>query len=206
MSPPPAPRDRVIGRSPGQGRSRPGRRWALVVLAPAVLLLGACGGDSDPDPRSFAGSMQVPLETGELDQLILNVQTVLGSPYVWGGDDPESGFDCSGLVQWGFRQMGFGDFRYGDAIYPEITAHDLYHSNTQPVADMDGMKRGYFIFFDENGDGRISHNAIFDYVDDQGRIWVYDAYSTWGVVAHRYVEDFSNKGPLLGRPLKTVPR
>ncbi len=206
MSPPPALLDRVVGRSPGQGRSGPGRRWFMVVLAPAVLLLGACGSDSEPDPQSFVGSMQVPLETSDLDQLIVNVQTVLGTPYVWGGDDPKAGFDCSGLVQWGFRQLGFGDFRYGDAIFPEITAHDLYHSNTQPVADMDGMKRGYFIFFDENGDGRISHNAIFDYVDDQGRVWVYDAYSTWGVVAHRYVEDFSNKGPRFGRPLKIISR
>jgi peptidoglycan DL-endopeptidase CwlO len=29
----------------------------------------------------------------------------LGTPYVWGGAAP-GGFDCSGLVQWAYRQVG----------------------------------------------------------------------------------------------------
>ncbi len=31
--------------------------------------------------------------------------TKIGMPYVWGGTGP-SGFDCSGLVQWAFKQVG----------------------------------------------------------------------------------------------------
>jgi hypothetical protein len=30
----------------------------------------------------------------------------IGKPYVWGGASPESSFDCSGLVQWVYRQVG----------------------------------------------------------------------------------------------------
>ncbi|RKO61680.1 Cell wall-associated hydrolases (invasion-associated proteins) [Caldibacillus debilis GB1] len=30
----------------------------------------------------------------------------LGYPYHWGGTDPKSSFDCSGLVQWSFKQVG----------------------------------------------------------------------------------------------------
>jgi cell wall-associated NlpC family hydrolase len=30
----------------------------------------------------------------------------LGWPYVWGGADPATGFDCSGLVQWLYGQLG----------------------------------------------------------------------------------------------------
>lgn len=32
--------------------------------------------------------------------------TQLGVPYVWGGETPGQGFDCSGLVQWSFKQAG----------------------------------------------------------------------------------------------------
>ena len=29
-----------------------------------------------------------------------------GTPYVFGGDNPSSGFDCSGLMQWAFGKVG----------------------------------------------------------------------------------------------------
>ena len=29
-----------------------------------------------------------------------------GQPYVWGGSNPKSGFDCSGLVQWSYAKAG----------------------------------------------------------------------------------------------------
>lgn len=35
-------------------------------------------------------------------------ETQLGVPYVWGGENPGQGFDCSGLVQWAYEQAGIG--------------------------------------------------------------------------------------------------
>jgi len=37
--------------------------------------------------------------------IVRGAQQFLGIPYVWGGEDP-SGFDCSGLVEYVFRQNG----------------------------------------------------------------------------------------------------
>lgn len=34
-----------------------------------------------------------------MDALLNYAYSLLGRPYIWGGDDPMRGFDCSGLVQ-----------------------------------------------------------------------------------------------------------
>jgi len=36
--------------------------------------------------------------------IIADAQAYLGTPYVWGGENPKIGFDCSGLVQWVFAE------------------------------------------------------------------------------------------------------
>lgn len=174
-------------------------------LLACIIVIAGCKG-SDERPEQFAFYEQSPLTADERQSLIHQVQSVLGQPYTWGGDTLKKGFDCSGLIQCGFRQLGFGQFRNDDEVHREITAHNLYHYNSEPVETLEQMKQGYFIFFDESGDGRITHNAVFDHVDEQGAVWVYDAYSVWQVVAYRQVDDFWAKGPLFGRPLKTTRR
>ncbi len=37
---------------------------------------------------------------------ISTAKQFLGRPYVWGGSNPSTGFDCSGLVQWSYKQAG----------------------------------------------------------------------------------------------------
>lgn len=41
-------------------------------------------------------------------------RSLLGSPVVWGGASPTEGFDCSGLVQYVFRQAGINLPRTAD--------------------------------------------------------------------------------------------
>ena len=33
-------------------------------------------------------------------------KSMMGTPYKWGGETPEEGFDCSGLVQWAYAKAG----------------------------------------------------------------------------------------------------
>ncbi len=40
------------------------------------------------------------------DQVVADARKYLGIPYVWGGTDPAKGFDCSGLVQHVYQDLG----------------------------------------------------------------------------------------------------
>jgi cell wall-associated NlpC family hydrolase len=46
------------------------------------------------------------LLSGSGEAVVASAMTQLGVPYVWGGSAPAVGFDCSGLVQWAYAQIG----------------------------------------------------------------------------------------------------
>lgn len=75
--------------------------------ATAPKMVGTAGGRTDNAPGSGT-----PLRSGSsyngasAAQVIKIAETQLGVPYVWGGEDPGKGMDCSGLMQWAFGQAG----------------------------------------------------------------------------------------------------
>lgn len=60
---------------------------------------GAKVTDSDQKAPSVSGS-------GSAKAAIAEASKYLGRAYVWGGSNPSTGFDCSGLTQWSFKQAG----------------------------------------------------------------------------------------------------
>jgi cell wall-associated NlpC family hydrolase len=46
----------------------------------------------------------MPSPVGE--EVVHEAARFIGKPYVWGGESPNTGFDCSGLVQYSYRQLG----------------------------------------------------------------------------------------------------
>ncbi len=69
------------------------------VLAKSVEFAGA----DDVDLTESVSRGDGPT-TGE--RVVELAKRHLGTPYVWGGETPESGFDCSGLIQYVYRQVG----------------------------------------------------------------------------------------------------
>lgn len=74
---------------------------------------------------------------------------VKGAPYVAGGQSPEVGFDCSGLVWWAYREAGRGEM-------PRPT--DGQWNYTQRIS-REELRPGDLIFF--GGGGWISHVGLY---------------------------------------------
>ncbi len=49
---------------------------------------------------------QAPAAKLDVIELVADAAELLGAPYVWGGETPEEGFDCSGFIFYLFQQQG----------------------------------------------------------------------------------------------------
>ena len=87
-------------------------RVALACAALAVLLLAGCGRDEvRPTPRATTTvpardwPVVVPDDPASANAVLMRAISLVGTPYRYGGNTPEGGFDCSGLVNYVFRDM-----------------------------------------------------------------------------------------------------
>ena len=60
-------------------------------------------GNDEKEGDSVGGSVK---GSGMGARAISAGKTVIGSRYLWGGNNPSTGIDCSGFVQWSYRQAG----------------------------------------------------------------------------------------------------
>ena len=98
---------------------------------------------------------QVPAEAltdEEFAAIYKEAQKYVGTPYVWGGSTPETGFDCSGYVCWVYNQNGY------DVGRP--TANGLWQKS-QHISEAEA-KPGDLVFFEGTYDtpGK-SHVGIY---------------------------------------------
>jgi cell wall-associated NlpC family hydrolase len=72
--------------------------------------------------------------------------SMIGVPYVFGGNSPDVGFDCSGLMQWAWGQAGVSIPRPAD----------YQRDALQPIS-VDQLQPGDIIFYGEP----VSHDAMY---------------------------------------------
>jgi cell wall-associated NlpC family hydrolase len=116
-------------------------------VEPELVSLGgssAAGAPGDTAATSTASGSAIVSEASKF----------LGVPYVWGGTSP-SGFDCSGLVQYVFGQLGV-EVPRGSVDQSEVGS---------PVASLSQAQPGDLLFFEpgENGapPGKPGHVGIY---------------------------------------------
>ncbi|MBB1627090.1 C40 family peptidase [Achromobacter sp. UMC71] len=76
----------------------------------------------------------------------------IGTPYSWGGDDAEEGFDCSGLVLFVYREIAGLEL-------PRTARQQRTEGDT--VRNKQQLKPGDLVFFATRGRGTTSHVGIY---------------------------------------------
>ncbi len=78
------------------------RTWMIIALL-ALLPLSAHA-DENAEPPSFAATTNDSM-LGQAQEVALRALSFIGVRYKWGGNSPDSGFDCSGLIRYVFGQV-----------------------------------------------------------------------------------------------------
>ena len=124
----------------------------LLSLA-SIIFLTACATQAP-----VTEPMAAPRSTAALgfdpsaDDVLFRAIGLVGTPYVWGGNTPSSGFDCSGLIK----------FVYNDAAginLPRTTAQMLQMNGKHVPRSQ--LRSGDLVFFSTAGHGRVSHAGIY---------------------------------------------
>jgi cell wall-associated NlpC family hydrolase len=110
-------------------------------------LLAACASTPRPVPVSSAGATRpAPVDRGS--KAAAYAQTMIGKPYKYGGSSP-SGFDCSGLVLYSYKQAGLS--------LPHQTAQQRSASRPIKLAE---LRPGDLLFFNQEGK-KYGHVGIY---------------------------------------------
>ncbi|MET3233740.1 UNVERIFIED_ORG: cell wall-associated NlpC family hydrolase [Burkholderia sp. 1263] len=160
--------ERLVGLAQRSRAALPISRWNRIIrwsVSLAHLLLASACSNLPCDQRAFSSrpsttDLVTPfnrsrshgssdLATSKTD-VIVQAMHLIGTPYRWGGNTPESGFDCSGFVRYVMKA--------GANVHLPRTAAEMSREGV-PMRQSD-MAPGDLVFF--NTDGRPhSHVGIY---------------------------------------------
>jgi peptidoglycan DL-endopeptidase CwlO len=114
-----------------QTRFIPGAAAASPAWSSAATAAGLTGASSpgSSTPSALGGSGSAVVQAA---------QKYLGVPYAWGGTDPSTGLDCSGLTQQVYSDLGIG--------LPRTASQQA--TSGRPVASLAEAQPGDLVFFD----------------------------------------------------------
>ncbi len=141
-------------------RSAAAQQQAAAAAAAAATVAGAVGGSSSGAAATTAanqaagttGPVGGSSEGGSAGMAAVQAAvTQLGVPYVFGGEQPGVGFDCSGLVQWAWGQAGVTIPRTTETEWPALTHVSL-----------DALQPGDLLFYyNLDGDSQVDHVVMY---------------------------------------------
>jgi cell wall-associated NlpC family hydrolase len=141
--------------------SSPWRTVRQSLLATTFLLLGACASSPHRREPTFTDShsslADLPARApssasaGTANDVLFRAMALVGTPYHWGGNTPEGGFDCSGLVDYIYRHAA-------DILLPH-SSREMAALDGRKVTRMTELASGDLVFFG-NRSG-IDHVGVY---------------------------------------------
>ncbi|WP_410015024.1 NlpC/P60 family protein [Sodalis sp. C49] len=77
----------------------------------------------------------------------------MGKPYRWGGMSPNTGFDCSGLIYYAYKDVV--------RIHMPRTANEMYHLRDAAPVKKDELESGDLVFFHISNRGAADHVGVY---------------------------------------------
>ena len=140
---------------PGSAHAVPWHAVArLSLLLPVLLALAACGGSdrARPTPVHAGGHWNDvrPADPASANAVLMRAISLVGTPYRYGGNTPQGGFDCSGLV----------NYVYSDMLDLRLPRTSRALSEYQgPRIDPERLAPADLVFFSTGG--QVTHVGIY---------------------------------------------
>lgn len=119
-------------------------------LLMSTTLMAAESSPSNASTPAFADQRLV--SPAAADDMVMTALTLMGTPYKWGGTSPEEGFDCSGLVQYIYRDIS-------DVVLPR-TAAQMATLAGRDVTEKE-LVVGDLLFFRLGNSRTINHVGVY---------------------------------------------
>ena len=152
-------RDALPRHYPAPARRTPRRGSGTAAGLLVALLLGGCA--TAPRVDLAPASEPLPLGADEsgtpkpldvrADDVLMHAAGLIGTRYRYGGQSPQTGFDCSGFTSWVFREAV--------GIQLPRTAREQFAGVGTPVPQHE-LKAGDLVFFRQSRRG-IDHVGIY---------------------------------------------
>ncbi|MGC6096703.1 C40 family peptidase [Citrobacter portucalensis] len=106
-----------------------------------------------PTPEELSQETLSPKAAASLRVVIQRLKSQLGKPYVWGGQSPGEGFDCSGLVFYAWNHVL-------SRKLPRTT-NAMYQDTHLKFVRQEKLRRGDLVFFDISERPGADHVGVY---------------------------------------------